>query len=283
MTSYLALIADLNGFYGINLDPNPSLERGVSTQGSDTAHDRTILVGASHMVRLAAELGQETISLAFPGFRPKEHMIGNLASRLHLLKLEKNDTVILDLLSNTTFMGTDGDGLPSEATRAEDGKYHVVGSPTVAPSSFTKKVLATCLPLCDELRKSGCVLISPVPRYVHKKCCEEVGHVDNFADVDRDEEIAFGLEGVKRLLHTWATENILMYEIIDPTMLNDSCDLGIKTRLSSSGQQLWNDNDPVHLTSEGYRDLADIIAAHIRATADEDTSSLLGSGSSGNS
>jgi hypothetical protein len=143
--------------------------------------------------------------------------------------------------------------------------------------------LATCLPLCEELRKSGCVLISPVPRYVHKKCCEEVGHVDNFAEVDRDEEIAFGLEGVKRLLHTWATENNLMYEIIDPTMLNDSCDLGIKTWVSSTGQQLWSDNDPVHLTPEGYRDLADIIAAHIRATADEDTSSLLGSGSIGNS
>ncbi len=81
-----ALIADLNGFYGINLDPNPSLERRVSTQGSDTAHARTILAGASHMVRLAAKLGQETISLAFPGFRPKEPMIGNLASRLHSLK-----------------------------------------------------------------------------------------------------------------------------------------------------------------------------------------------------
>ncbi len=282
----LALISDLNGFYGINLDPNPSLERGVSTQGTDTAQGRTILVGASHMVRLADKLGQETISLALPGFKPKENLILNLASRLRSLKLEKSDTVILDLLSNTTFMGTDGDGLPSEASRAEDGRYHVIGSLTVAPSSFIKKVLATCQPLCEELRKAGCILISPVPRYVHGKCCDDAGHIDNFDDVDRDEEIAFGLEGVKRLLHTWATDNNLMYEVIDPTMLNDSCDLGIKTRVSNSGQQLqqlWSVNDPVHLTSEGYRDLADIIVAHIRATACEDSSSLHEAGSSGSS
>jgi hypothetical protein len=131
------------------------------------------------MVRLADKLGQDTISLAFPGFRPKENLIANLASRLHSLKLEKSDTVILDLLSNTTFMGTNGDGLPSEASRAEDGKYHVSRSLTVAPSLFTKKVLATCQPLCEELRKTGCVLISPVPRYVNRKCCDEVGHIDN--------------------------------------------------------------------------------------------------------
>jgi hypothetical protein len=217
------------------------------------------------MVRLAAELGQETISLAFPGFRLKEPMISNLATRLHLLKLEKSDTVILDLLSNPTFMGTDGDGLPSEATRAEDGKYHVIGSLTVAPPSFTKKVLAACLPLCVELRKSGCVLILPVPRYVHSRCCEDGGHVDNLNEVDLGEEIAFRPEGVKRLLHIWATENNLLYDIIDPTMLNNSCDLGLKTCVTSTGQRLWGENDPVHLVPEGYRDLAGIVSTNTSA------------------
>ncbi len=75
----------------------------------------------------------------------------------------------------------------------------------------------------------------------------------------------------------------IIIEVIDPTMLNDSCDLGIKTRVSNSGQQLWSVDDPVHLTSEGYRDLADIIVAHIRATACEDSSSLHEASSSGSS
>ncbi len=49
------------------------------------------------------------------------------------MNLSKKDTVVLDLLSNVAFMGTDEDGLPSEAIRAEEGRYHVVGSLTVAP------------------------------------------------------------------------------------------------------------------------------------------------------
>jgi hypothetical protein len=66
-------------------------------------------------------------------------------------------------------------------------------------------------------------------------------------------------------------------------MLNDSCDLGIKTRVSNSGQQLWSDDDPVHLTSEGYWDLVDLIAAHIRANAYKDSMSEQEVGSSSNS
>jgi hypothetical protein len=122
--------------------------------------------------------------------------------------------------------------------------------------------------------ESGCVLISPVPGYVHSRCCEDGGHVNNLNEVDLDEEIAFGLEDVKRLLHIWATENNLLYNIIDPTMLNDSCDLGLKTRGTSTGQRLWGENDLVHLVPEGYRDLAGIVSGHIRASAEGDTTSL---------
>jgi hypothetical protein len=70
------------------------------------------------MLRLAEERGQDTISLAYPGFRPKESMISELTEWLEGLKLEKSDTVVLDLLSNLAFMGADGGGLPSEAARA---------------------------------------------------------------------------------------------------------------------------------------------------------------------
>jgi hypothetical protein len=38
------------------------------------------------------------------------------------LNLGNRDTVILDLLSNCAFMGTDSAGLPTEAVRAEDGR-----------------------------------------------------------------------------------------------------------------------------------------------------------------
>ncbi len=59
------------------------------------------------MARLADEMGNDTVSLAFSGFRPKDKMINDLTDRLVELNLSKKDTVVVDLLSNVVFMGTD--------------------------------------------------------------------------------------------------------------------------------------------------------------------------------
>jgi hypothetical protein len=141
------------------------------------------------MIRLAENMGPETISLAFHGFRPREPMITDLAVELQKLGLGSRDTVVLDFLSNSAFMGTDSYGLPTEAIRAEDGSYHVIGSLTVAPISCAKKVLSACTPIAEALKNMGVVLLSPVPRYMHTKCCEDPTHVENFDDPDLDEEI----------------------------------------------------------------------------------------------
>jgi hypothetical protein len=169
-------------------------------------------------------------------------------SRYCPFKLDKVDTVVLDLLSNVTFMRTNDNGLPTEALRAEDGRYHIIGSLNVAPPSVIKKILSLCSPIASALQKTCIILISPIPRYINAKCCSNEGHVDNFSEPDIDEEIAVGLEGLKRILRNWAVENNLTFKLIDPTMLNDACDLGIKTRVTCSGQPLWSGYDPVHLT-----------------------------------
>jgi hypothetical protein len=125
-------------------------------------------------------MGQNTISFAFPGFRPKENMISEITAKLEELNLCKDDTVVLDLLSNVVFMGTDDSGLPTEATRAEDGSYHIVDSLTIAPPSLTKKIIRGCSGLAKVLKGTGTVLISPAPRYVYSKCCENIEYIENF-------------------------------------------------------------------------------------------------------
>ncbi len=55
------------------------------------------------------------------------------------LKINKDDKVVLDLLSNSTFMGTDVEGLPSPAFAGEDGTYHIPGSLSAAPAQAVKK------------------------------------------------------------------------------------------------------------------------------------------------
>ncbi len=118
------------------------------TQGAEMSKNRTVLVGASHMTRLADEMGNDMVNLAFPGFRPKEKMIADIADKLLELKLGKKDTVVVDLLSNVVFMETDNDGLPTEARRAEDGSYHVVGSLTIAPHVTNQKSSGRVLKDC---------------------------------------------------------------------------------------------------------------------------------------
>ncbi len=68
----MSLFEEINKFYGMGIDPNPCLERGCVTQGAVVTEIRTVLVGASHMTRLAEEMRGDVVSLAFPGFRPKD-------------------------------------------------------------------------------------------------------------------------------------------------------------------------------------------------------------------
>ncbi len=97
-------------------------------------------------------------------------------------------------------MGTDSYGLPTEVIRAKNGSYHVIGSLTVAPISCAKNILSACTPIAEALKNTDVVLLSPVPRYMHTKCCDDPIHVENFDDPDLDKEIEESLEGYKWVL-----------------------------------------------------------------------------------
>jgi hypothetical protein len=190
-------------------------------------------------------------------------------------------TVILDLLSNSVFMGTDSSGLPTEALRAEDGSYHIVGSLAIAPASVTKKILAGCSTLAKVLKGTGTVLISPIPRYVYSKFCDNPEHVDNFEDSERDEETVLGLEGVKKIMHGWAMEHDLIYELIDPTQLSDPSDLGLRARTTVAGHGLWRRDDPIHLTAEAYGGIASAVRDTVLSGPVTDSVSASGSNKDG--
>jgi hypothetical protein len=62
--------------------------------------------------------------------------------------------VVLDLLSNTAYMGMDVDALPSAAERAGEGRYHIPGSLTAALRKICKKTLESCNILADVIKKN---------------------------------------------------------------------------------------------------------------------------------
>jgi hypothetical protein len=93
---------------------------------------RTVLIGASHMCRTAEQL-PECISLAMPGFKPTPESLREIERKVRKIDPDERDLVVMDLISNVAYMGTDEDGLPSPPVRSGDGTYHITGSLTTAP------------------------------------------------------------------------------------------------------------------------------------------------------
>ncbi len=79
------------------------------------------------------------------------------------------------------------------------------------------------------------------------------------------------------MLQNWGDDNELLFTVIDPTMLTDTCDLPIKSRVTEDGQPLWSVRDPVHLTGAAYQDLAAVIRDTALAIEPADSASASGS------
>ncbi len=64
-----------------------------------------------------------------------------METKIENLKLRRNDTVVLDMLSNLAYMGTNEESLPSPAFKAGDGSCLIPGSLTTATPTTLKKIL----------------------------------------------------------------------------------------------------------------------------------------------
>jgi hypothetical protein len=255
-----ALIAELAENYGVRLNKNPSFERGGSSTAAAGATGRFILIGASHMSRMAEYMPPCTINLAVPGFKATTIAMTQVTQKLMSLNPGPDDTIVLDLLSNMAYMGTDDDGLPSPSFPDGDGKYHIPGSLTVAPTAAVKKLLAYCR---DTAKIAAGVrhvaIIAPIPRYVTEKCCHDPCHVDNFNSEDFDSEIMAGMDAHKKALENWAIDNGLNYRIFDATELAHPAETILRNRTTISGIPLWAPGDPVHLATEAYKEAAEAL------------------------
>ena len=89
------------------------------------------------------------VNLAAPGWRPEKDKIAKTLKSLSEAKIGPNDTVILDLLSNSTYMGSDESGMPTPPCK-EDGRYHVLSNLQIAPGTVLNKILCDCRPLIGE-------------------------------------------------------------------------------------------------------------------------------------
>ncbi len=93
------------------------------------------------IAKAAAENGHMVVDLTSSGWTPKPGKIEKLCETLEKLNLTEFDTVVIDPMSNSAYLGTDEDGLPIPAEKSdEDGRYHLYGDLQLAPPSAFKTV-----------------------------------------------------------------------------------------------------------------------------------------------
>jgi hypothetical protein len=253
------ILAELNTNFGLNLDTCPSLERGAVTMDKSETNRRTFVIGGSHMCKTTTFLPKDTVCLAEPGFVSTPNSSMRISQRLRNHAPGSGDTIVLDLLSNTAFVGADSAGMPTQPVKGGDGMYHVLGSLTAAPTSVVKRALKAADSIVEVARGASFILVAPTPRYINKKCCNSPDHIDNFGDKDYEKDIMEGIDQHIQTMNSWATELGIDYYILDPVSSGDSFVETLRGRTSTCGETLWCSGDPVHLTQSGYRDIAEAI------------------------
>jgi hypothetical protein len=195
------------------------------------------------------DAGTEVTDLSVPGWVPKRENIAALAEKVEKLNLNEKDCVMLDLWSNSVYLGSDEEGFPVRPSKsAVDGIYHIPGSLQVAHKGVFQRILQDCTPLLDSAANAATVILIPFPRYLTGKCCENPSHITNFGDADYREEVCkfadFVPGAVAGILSLGKTKVYSLFDAIvdlDPT-------LTATTILADPSSWV----DPVHLTRETY-------------------------------
>lgn len=132
---------------------------------------RTVIIWGSHMVRMAArwaaslDTSTEPVILATPGWVATPADIGALLNGLSKVRPNNKDTVVMDLLSNNVYMGSDEWGIPTKLVKLpSDNRYHVLGELQVAPEKVLRKILLECEPIFEACKEALVLFMVPFPR-----------------------------------------------------------------------------------------------------------------------
>jgi hypothetical protein len=203
------------------------------------------------IAKAAAENGHMIVDLTSSGWTPKPGKIEKLCETLEKLHVTEIDTVVIDPMSNSAFLGTDEDGLPIPAEKSdEDGRYHLLGDLQLAPPSALKNCLKNMERMLAFVWGAKVVFIIPLPRYVLAGCCKNTDHVSNRLSGELAAEFA-GAE--KCLLEAAAMgERTGKARLVNLLSFFGSGESLPQDLTTVDGTSIWA-GDGVHLTSNASR------------------------------
>jgi hypothetical protein len=258
-------MAEIHERHAIDVNKNPHLDRCrcdlvfCNNTGTGTG-SRIFAIGASHVVRLIgglAECGIEVVNLAKPGWLLSDGSASEIRSKLRNMNITAADILLIDPLSNSVFCGTDPDGNHIDPQKI-DGEWHISGDLNVRSKSYLKNVLGHLKKITDSAQDCKIVMLAPVPRYLHAKCCADPDHVKNFGERAFQEELSEDLEKVGDLLTAWLEATDTPSLLVDYRAGADQPAMPVPD-LTVDDQSIWHAADPVHPTPALYAKLSESI------------------------
>ena len=102
------------------------------------------------------------------------------------------------------------------------------------------------------------VCLLPIPRYVKSTCCGDAKHIINLMEGDFEDILMFAASSCRSIIASKGEKaGLSLYTFNPVAAFGGGQKLAAKT--SSAGLSVWQENDPVHLTSAAYKDVACLI------------------------
>jgi hypothetical protein len=244
------LVEEMRNKLALDLDPIPTLERGMGLQSRAKVKVDFLIVGSSNAARLSRALnkaGYTVCKILNSNWRiTKESCEALAATVAQTIQQEEPGAVVLHLLDASYYYTKSPDGSRTLPQKMADGKYHVCGELVLASAETQNDHLQALKAILDVVGKRPCLVMSPIPRYVTEGCCADVRHVANRLDNGFRTELQRQLDSAtKRIKNFLFNSNRRNMRVLDSTY--DIRDL--------PNEDIWF-VDPVHPIDPIYRRIA---------------------------
>jgi len=269
-----SMVRELNKNAGLDLASDMLISRDGSCTFDEEPdllkRERIIFMGSSHGSRISDEMSSnfEVIDLTNPGWTITEKGVDELVEILKE-QLENADesrtTIVYQLFDNSSFWVRKEDGSRIFPEKGEDRVYHVDGKLEVADREDAKRMVSLVTRLLRAGRMCRKLVLSSLPRWMYEACCNLPSHCLNIADENYVDWMGERLSDLRHYINEHVKmKGIKRVYVVQPALL-----------LNGDSSTHWDD-DPIHMTPEGYSKLAHSLEnLVVKMAEDEEGGALL--------